>query len=233
MNTTREINTKDNLNSLPRSPLPRSPLPAADPRVEFIRLHGEKEGKALARRFSLAAKHFEQSNFRAACALLLSIARKVPQFADVRELYGLVLYRLGRYQDAMEELEAFRELSGSTEQHPVLADCHRALGRWDDVAELWHELGHASPSAELVTEGRIVFAGSFADQDDVQKAIRVLEKGWKPPLTPQLHHLRRAYALADLYERAGRNPRARELFCWIESQNDKLADVCDRVRALS
>ena len=53
------------------------------------------------------------------------------------ELFGLTLYRLGQWKDAADHLEAFRELSGSTEQHPVLADCYRALGRWNDVDAMW------------------------------------------------------------------------------------------------
>ena len=54
-------------------------------------------------------------------------------------------------------------------------------------------------------------AGSLADRGDVKGAIRLLEQGWKFPKRAKVHHLRRAYALADLYERAGdvgRGPRA-------------------------
>ncbi len=94
----------------------------------------------------------------------------------VRELNGLTLYRLRRWKLAAAELEAFRELTHSTEQHPVLADCYRALKRPKRVAELWDELREASPSAELVTEGRIVMAGSLADRDDVVGAIRLLSR---------------------------------------------------------
>ena len=185
------------------------------------------------RRFDNAAKAFRAERFKEALPLLTRLARDAPEIADVRELYGLVLYRLGRFKDAMRELEYFRELSGSVEQHPVLADCHRALGRWADVDALWKELGAASPSAELVTEGRIVLAGAKADRGDLPAAIRILEHGWRLPSRPRPHHLRRAYALADLYERAGRPPRARELFRWVESHDPQLADVSQRVRALS
>ena len=115
----------------------------------------------------------------------------------------------------------------------MLADCHRALGHWADVDVLWEELGEASPSAELVVEGRIVVAGAKADQGDLTSAIRLLEQNWRPPKRPQGHHLRRAYALADLYDRAGRAPRARELFSWVQGHAPDLADVRARVKALS
>ena len=71
--------------------------------------------------------------------------RRRPTAESVRELLGLTYYRLGRWKAAAAELEAFRDLSGSTEQHPVLADCYRALGRHAKVAELWEELRAASP----------------------------------------------------------------------------------------
>ena len=216
-----------------RVALPPVPHPAQDPRSELVRVLGPERGNSAVRRFEAAAKAFRAERFKEALPLLTRLARDAPDIADVRELYGLVLYRLGRFKAAMAELEYFRELSGSVEQHPVLADCHRALGRWADVEALWRELGAASPSAELVTEGRLVLAGAKADRGEMQAAIRVLEQGWRLPSRPRDHHLRRAYALADLYERAGRSPRARELFSWVDSHDSALADVSERVRALS
>jgi len=115
----------------------------------------------------------------------------------------------------------------------VLADCYRAQRRWDDVEVLWVELRDASPSAPLVTEGRLVAAGAIADQGRLAEAVSLLEKGWKIPSRPRDHHLRRAYALADLYERSGATPRARELFTWVRGHDGGFADVADRVRSLA
>ena len=50
------------------------------------------------------------------------MAKNVP---EVRELFGLTLYRLRKWDAAVVELEAFRELAGSPEQDPVLADAYR------------------------------------------------------------------------------------------------------------
>ena len=187
---------------------------ADDPRADLLKALGARPGKRSARRFEEAAAAFRSERFADARKLVAPVAKAAPDIADVRELHGLALYRLGRFGEAMAELEAFRQLSGSTEQHPVLADCHRALRHWDEVDSLWAELGAASPSAELVTEGMIVTAGARADRGDLSGAIRMLERGWrisgrkdwKLPRNPRPHHLRRAYALADLYERAGRPP---------------------------
>ncbi len=198
-----------------------------------MRALGPQHGRNAVRRFEEAAKAFRAERFEEALPLLTRLTRDAPEVADVRELHGLVLYRLGRFKAAAGELEYFRELSGSTEQHPVLADCHRAMGRWADVEALWKELGAASPSAELMNEGRLVMAGAKADRGELPAAIRLLEQGWRLPSRPRSHHLRRAYALADLYEKAGRSPRARELFRWVESHDPRLADVSQRARSLS
>lgn len=153
--------------------------------------------------------------------------------AEARELYGLTLYRLGRWKDAARELSAFVELSdGSTEQHPVLADCRRALGQYGEVDRLWEELREASPNGALVAEGRIVAAGSLADQGDLAGAIRLLAKGFRFPRQPQDHHLRRAYALGDLYERAGEVPQARSMFLRVAEIDPPYLDSGERAAAL-
>ena len=177
------------------------------------------------RRLRSAAEAFEHERFAEATASAEAARpRAAPGVAEVRELYGLTLYRLGDYRGAAAQLEAFRTIASSTEQHPVLADCYRAQRRFADVEALWAELAAASPSGALVDEGRIVMAGAIADRGDVDGAVRMLAKGWKRPSRPREHHLRRAYALADLYERSGDLPRARALFDWIVSKAPDFVD---------
>src|SRR5205085_1230442 len=115
---------------------------------------------------------------------------------------------------------------------PVLADCYRALHRYQRVEDLWRELREASPSAALVTEGRIVAAGARADQGDLQGAIALLERTGPKPRRVREHHLRQWYALADLYERSGDVPRARRLFRDIVTEQPGFADVEDRLATL-
>ncbi len=179
-----------------------------------------------------ASRAFERDRFVDAQRILRPLAQRNPGTAAVRELYGLTLYRLGRWRDAIRQLEAFRSLTGSTDQHPVLADSYRALGRYTEVEELWGDLRERSPAAELVAEGRIVAAGALADQDRLADAIRLLEPAVRPTRRTRPHHLRLAYALADLYERAGDVPRARQLFMRVASVDPELADVGERIRAL-
>ncbi|HEX2117915.1 MAG TPA: tetratricopeptide repeat protein [Acidimicrobiales bacterium] len=185
------------------------------------------------RRLAQAADAFERDHLPDAVRILRPLSKDAPGVPAVRELTGLALYGTGQWAAATKELEAFRKLTGSVEQHPVLADCYRALKRYTKVTELWDELREASPSAALVTEGRIVAAGALADQGDVRGAIRLLERG---PVRPSgrtgIHHARLWYALADLYERAGDAPKARELFARVVAREPGLADAAERLAAL-
>ena len=193
---------------------------------------GANTAPRLAARLADAGRAFQAERYADAKRILAPLADRAPAAAAVRELYGLTLYRLGKWVDAVRELEAFRSLTGSTDQHPVLADCYRALGRYDDVEALWLELREVSPSAELVAEGRIVHAGALADRGMVREAIADIEPAIKKVRKPQDHHLRLLYVLADLYERAGDLPRARTLFERLVAADPEFADAAARRRAL-
>src|SRR5947199_9251950 len=86
-----------------------------------------------------AAKAFERERYKEADRQLKHLVDEAPEVPAVRELYGLNLYRLGRSREAAKQLEAFHGPTGSVEQHPVLADCYRALGRHKKTAQLWDE----------------------------------------------------------------------------------------------
>ena len=215
-----------------RSLLPASPRKLPDAEASLVRILGNKDGRRALRRLVEASQAFEQERFFEARKILIPLERQAPGVAEIVELSGLTLYRLGRWREAAKKLEKFREISGVTEQNPVLADCYRALEWWIDVEELWDELRDASPSGSLVTEGRIVAAGALADQGKVSGAINLLERGWRFPKRAKDYHLRRAYALADLYERSGKIPKARDLFVWIKHQDKNYGDVASRIQAL-
>lgn len=202
-------------------------------KTELVSALGAARGARANERLRDAAHAFERERFDESRSLLRPIAEQAPQAASVRELLGLTYYRLGRWSDAVRELEAFRQLTGSTEQHPVLADSYRALKRRTEVEALWDELRESSPSADLVTEGRIVMAGSLADQGKLAAAIALLEKSQRAVKRPEIHHLRQGYALADLYERAGDIARARELFKWVLTYEPDFADAAERVSSLA
>ena len=218
-----------------RSSRPAGPIgdEASSPRDPSLkRAVGAKSLDRVEERMKDASRDFRRERFEQARRILKPLAEFAPAAESVRELLGLTYYRLGRWKLAVAELEAFRTLNGNTEQHPVLADCYRALGRHAKVTELWEELRTASPSAALVAEGRIVYAGSLADQGRLDDAIAVLSASKPPTKHPQDHHLRVTYALADLHERAGDVPKARQLFGIVAGAAPELGDVEARLRAL-
>ena len=196
------------------------------------RAAGPGRAPKLSARLSDAVRAFERDRFQEAKQLLQPVAEELPTVAVVRELLGLTCYRLGQWAPAVRELEAAAELTSSTSASAVLADANRALGRHDRVAELWEEIRGASEDPATVAEGRIVAAGSLADQGRLEEAIRLLEQGKLASKRPEDHHLRLWYALADLYERVGETPRARDLFERVARHDPEFVDVVERRRAL-
>ena len=193
---------------------------------------GRHEANRLRERLDKAEAAYGGDDYRRAWRALEGMAKDAPNVPEVRELAGLTLYRLGRWELAARELEAYRDLTGRTDLHPVLADCHRALRRWADVNELWEELHASASSAAVLAEGRIVAAGALGDRGELKVAVQLLSANFQLPRRAKEHHLRLAYALADLCERAGEIPRARELFGWLRDQDELYMDAGERFAAL-
>src|SRR5262249_55840359 len=129
-------------------------------------------------------------------------------------------------------LEEYVALCGAVDQHPALMDSYRALRKWKKVDTLWAELAGTSAAPAVVTEGRIVMAGSLADRGRVKEAIRLLEKRGGEVKKVQDPHLPLGYAPADLYERSGNLPRARARFERVSREDPGFADVAERLAAL-
>lgn len=199
---------------------------------EILRLGGPRGRRQLAR-LAQAADAYAGGREKEAARLLARLRDELPESPSVRELLGLSLYRLGRYRQAQRELEAYVTLTGDVDQHPVLMDCARATRDRRRIDLRWAELRAASPSAELVTEGRIVMAGWLADQGRMGDAIALLARRADDVRRPQDHHLRLWYALADLEERAGNLARARALFQRVRRRDPAFADVAERLLALA
>ena len=193
---------------------------------------GSDRSAGLERRLGIATRAYERDRYAEALTELRVLARLAPEVGAVRELYGLTLYRLGRWRDAVRELRAFHELTGSYDQHPVIADCERALGRDKAVMASWETLRQAGVDREVLVEGRLVVAGMMADRGDLHGAIALLGPGGKSLRHPDTCHLRQWYVLADLYERAGDLPRARDLFARVASFSSDLFDTENRLSAL-
>ena len=124
-------------------------------------------------------------------------------------------------------------MTGSVDQYPVLADCERALGHHARVAEIWAELRTAGAGSDVIAEGRLVMAGSLADRGRIDEAIALLGAAARNVRGPHERHVRQWYMLAaDLYERAGDVPRARELFGRVVAADPELSDAAERLAGL-
>jgi uncharacterized protein HemY len=174
----------------------------------------------------------EGERFTDSLRMARSLAKEMPQVAAVHEVIGLSSYRLGKWRDAIASLEIARNLRPRVEDLPVLADCYRALRRWTEVDEVWAEIKESSPSHEVMSEGRIVYAGSLAERGDMRGAIALMAKTASIPRRIKPHHLKQWYVLADLYDRAGDVRRARDMFRRIAAVDARYADVTQRIASL-
>lgn len=194
----------------------------------------QRQREALVRRSEQAIGAYEAGRFEEAYRLAKSVLNRAPRVTAMEKVAGMAAYRVGRWREAIAHLHNYGETSGSNDQVPALMDCYRALGRTTKVAELWSELRRSSPSTDVLAEARIVGAGALADKGDLGGAISLLTIGGstKALRNPAERHLRQWYALADLYERAGDVPRARELFVRVAQADREAYDVQTRLDAL-
>ncbi len=177
---------------------------------------------------------FQRERYRDAARMLRTVVDAVPAAPSPHELLGLSRYHCGQWRAARGSLETFAELTGSVDQHPVLMDCERALGRRRRVKERFEELRQASPEPEVLSEGRLVLAGTLADAGDLAGAIELLTAAGagRAVRHPAPRHLRQWYVLADLAERSGDVARARELFARVAAADPDAYDVVERLSQL-
>ena len=177
---------------------------------------------------------YERGRFQDARTAIKQVVDETPTVVAVQELAGLAAYRSARWREAARHLRTFTDLTGSTTHLPELMDCQRALHKPNKVAELWTELRQSSPDPDVLAEGRIVAASSLAENGDLNGAISLLATAGAQKMlrNPAERHLRQWYVMADLYERAGDIPRAREYFERVRRAEPEAYDVTERLRNL-
>lgn len=183
-------------------------------------------------RLATAADALDRGRFDDARRMVQPVLRELPNMAFGHEIAGLAFYRTGQWRKAAAELEVARELDRTLNHHAVLADCYRALKRYDLVDQLWLELREGSPGPALMAEGRIVAAGAMADRGNLKGALKLMERAADVPKKVREHHLRQWYVLGDLHDRSGDIIKARRFFGMIAELDGDFADVTDRLRGL-
>ncbi|NDB06229.1 MAG: hypothetical protein EBX95_10930 [Acidimicrobiia bacterium] len=205
-----------------------------DPEVkaDVAKVLDPKRAARLGERLKDAQNALERERYSEAKRVAKSLMKELSMVAAVHEVVGLASYRLGQYRDAAAALELARSLRERVEDLPVLADCYRALKRWDSVDEIWAILKDASPAHDVMAEGRMVVAGSLADRGDLKGALQLMTKAMEIPRRVREHHLSQWYVIADLYDKAGNVQKAREFFKRVALHDPDFADVADRIKSL-
>jgi tetratricopeptide (TPR) repeat protein len=135
----------------------------------------------------------------------LAARARASRLAVVREATGEAAYAAGHYAEALSELRAAKRMNGATAYLPIMADCHRALGKPEEALKLAKSPGVASFGPEAKAEMTIVEAGALRDMKRFDAALRTLERA---PLQSQNRSawvVRLRYAYADTLEQAGRD----------------------------
>jgi len=138
----------------------------------------------------------------------LAARARAPRLAVVREATGEAAYAAGHYAEALAELRAAKRMNGATAYLPIMADCHRALGKPQEALKLAKSPSVANFAPEAKAEMTIVEAGARRDLGQLDAALRTLELA---PLTSKSRAswvVRLRYAYADALEAAGREQDA-------------------------
>ena len=199
---------------------------------ELLRASPAVSASKYQERLATAADALDRGRFDDARRMVQPVLRDLPNMAFGHEIAGLALYRTGQWRKAAAELEVARQLDRTLNHHAVLADCYRALKRYDLVEQLWLELREGSPEPALMAEGRIEAAGALADRGDLKGALKLMEHAGNVPKKVRDHHLRQWYVLGDLHDRSGDIIKARRFFGMIAEIDSEFADVADRLRGL-
>ncbi len=205
---------------------------ASDIRKAFIGTSYMRE-KTVAT-LTRAAEAYDRKRYEEALRLGRTVADAVPGVAPVRELTGLAAYRADRWNMAKIHLTAYFTITEDPEHLPLVMDCDRASRRYRAVEKVFEQLESSEPTAEVLTEGRIVMAAAWADQKRYAEAIDLLTKagGTKQLRNPSYRHVRLWYALADVFDRAGDIVSARELFARVVLAEPEAYDASSRLAEL-
>ena len=227
---------------------PAGPRPPADPPVPaevtwydldaMARRELQSLPKELAERVGgqLAAAGLAiDDDPEAAYAHAATARRLASRVAVTREALGLAAYAMGKYDQAIAELRAYRRLSGDESHLPFVADSERGLGRPERALELASSPAAATLDPSGRRELRIVVAGARRDMGQVDAARVLLEQDAELRTTAVDDSvIRLRYAYADTLLAAGRTDEAKDWFGTVAEQDTAgLTDSVERLAELT
>jgi tetratricopeptide (TPR) repeat protein len=163
----------------------------------------------------------------------LAARARASRLAVVREATGEAAYAAGHYAEALAELRAAKRMNGATAYLPMMADCHRALGRPEEALKLAKSPSVRNFVPDAKAEMTLVEAGARRDQGQLDAALRTLELA---PLTSKSREswvVRLRYAYADTLEAAGRDQDALAWFHRTQAiDSDEITDAAERAEII-
>lgn len=193
----------------PRPDLPTGERPQLPGGVlkEIERLLGKTaKSRDVALALSIGSAAIDEQRVDVALEVLSWAKYEAPKLAPIREAYGVALYLDEQFAESLTELQAYRRLTGRSDQNHLVADSLRALGRdTDKIATLAEELVADERAPEdRRAEAVIVWAAALADSGELGAARAVVRRFLERARSRDAEHdLRVRILAADLAERAG------------------------------
>ncbi|MGI9610009.1 MAG: tetratricopeptide repeat protein [Acidimicrobiia bacterium] len=141
---------------------------------EVTRTTRKERRAAVMQGLEAAAEAFAAARYGKAVEQAERAKKASPSNATIREILALSLYRLSRWEPALQELRTFRRIAGETTHMPVEMDCLRALDRSDDVDKVWGELKHLGGRPDTFREARVVYGSHLLDAGRAKDAWQVV-----------------------------------------------------------
>ena len=181
-----------------------------------------------------AAEAYDRHRYEEALRLVRPVVDGAPGVAAVRELAGLAAYRSQRWSIANANLREHYKLTGSPDHLPAVMDCERAGKRFRAIEKTFAEIIASQPTADVLSEARIVMAETLADQHRYDEAIDLLVRAGaaKSLRNPAYRHVRMWYVLGDISDRAGDAVTAREMFARVVIADPEAYDASQRLDEL-
>jgi hypothetical protein len=216
---------------LPEDERPHLPKPV---RRDLERTLGPgRRADEVALALSIGSAAIDEAHVDVALEHLAWAKDQAPRVGAIREAYGIARYLDEDFAGALTELQAYARISGRNDQHHVIADCQRALGRdLDRIAEAARTLlDDDRAPADRRAEAAIVLAAALGDAGRPEEGLEVL----RPMLAArrerdQDHHLRLRSLVADLAVAAGQPEVARrQLEVLLAGDEDGRFDAQERL----
>jgi tetratricopeptide (TPR) repeat protein len=192
-----------------------------------------KQSERAVRAFQQAVALMERGRDAAAVGPAREAKDLAPRSGVVREVLGMALYRSGQFRDALRELQAYRRISGRTDQNHLIADSHRALGAPEKAIEPVREALRARIGDDVRAEAAVVGASALADLGRMDEALSLLRSVRPNKGGVKESDLRLMYATGDILARAGRRKEATEEFRRIMQYDIDAFDAAERVAELN